>query len=308
MDGNDESDRFRLRYRLGELSDIGNFPYWDRAEMQRSIENQSGDSVCCRPKRTSRVITRAALRDGAMLFFGQMSERAEDGLRKFAQICLLLAAGACLVFWLLRVWHAISFVTPYMIVTTGGEEVALFPIWKLVQHQAVYADPHLIPFAYSNYNWAFYFFYGWTTRAFLHLFGLDAIWIPTIGRLISLVFTVVTGGVMYLSLRAFLKAGFFASRQAAWAWILIVTLCPLVGFWSITVRPDIGALAFEAAGFYLVLRHLREPKLRLIVAAAILFYMAWAFKQTSVTMLTGSALALAFSRRWRAFLTLSGIW
>lgn len=245
---------------------------------------------------------------GAMLFFGQMSERADVALGKLARFSLFLAAGACLVFWLLRVWHAISFVTPYMVVTTGGEEVALFPIWKFVQHQAVYADPHRIPFAYSNYNWGFYFFYGCITRASLHLFDLDAIWIPTIGRLISLVFTLLTGGVLYLSLREFAREGFFAGRQTAWAWILIGALSPLVGFWSITVRPDIGALAFEAAGLYLVLRNLREERIRLVVVAALLFYAAWAFKQTSVTMLTGSALAFALFRRWRAFLTLSGIW
>jgi hypothetical protein len=255
-----------------------------------------------------RSIRRCGLRDEAVLFFGQMTERAEDGLRKFAQISLLLAACACLVFWLLRVGHAISFVTPYMIVTTGGEEVALFPIWKFVQHQAVYADPHRIPFAYSNYNWGFYFFYGCIARAFLHLLSLDAIWIPTIGRVVSILFTLLTGGVLYLCLRGFVKVGFFRGRQAVLAWIAIATLCPLVGFWSITVRPDIGTLAFEAAGLYLVLRYFDEPRIRLIVLAALLFYAAWAFKQTSVTMLAGSALSLALFRRWRAFLTLSGIW
>jgi hypothetical protein len=237
-----------------------------------------------------------------------MSERAEDGLRKFAQISLLLAACACLVFWLLRVGHAISFVTPYMIVTTGGEEVALFPIWKFVQHQAVYADPHQIPFAYSNYNWGFYFLYGWIARAFLHLLSLDAIWIPTIGRIVSIFFALLTGGVFYLSLRRYARAGFFAGRQTAWAWFLIVTLSPLVGFFPVSVRPDVGALALEAAGLYLVLRYFDEPKIRLVVAAALLFYVAWAFKQTSVTMLAGSGLSLALFRRWRAFVTLSGVW
>jgi hypothetical protein len=255
-----------------------------------------------------RSIRRSGLRDGAVLFFGQMSERAEDGLRKFAQLSLLLAACACLVFWLLRVGHAISFITPYMIATTGGEEVALFPIWKFVQHQAVYADPHRIPFAYSNYNWGFYLLYGWIARTFLHLLSLDAIWIPTIGRVVSVFFTLLTGGVFYLSLRDFVKTGFFANQTVKWAWILIVTLSPLVGFFSVSVRPDIGALAFEAAGFYLVLQYFGESKIRPIVLAALLFYVAWAFQQTSVTMLTGSALSLALFRRWRTFLTLSGVW
>jgi hypothetical protein len=258
----------------------------------------------------------SGLRDRAVLFFGQMTERVEDGLRKFAQISLLLAGCACLVFWLLRVWHAVSFVTPYMIATTGSEEIALFPIWKFVQHQAVYADPHRIPFADSIYNWGFYFFYGCIARAFLHLLSLDAIWMPTIGRVVSILFTLLTGGVFYLSLtncageglRDFAKAGIFTNRRTVWAWILIVTLSPLVGFFSISVRPDIGALTFESAGLYLVLRYFDEPRIRLIILAALLFYTAWAFKQTSVTMLAGSTLSLALFRRWRACLTLSGIW
>jgi hypothetical protein len=237
-----------------------------------------------------------------------MSERAEDSLRKVAQVSLVFAAGACVVFWLLRVWHAISFVTPYMMVTTGGEEIAFFPIWMFTQHHAVYVDPHKIPYTYSCYNWAFYYLYGWITRTSLNLLHLDAIWIPTIGRLISVAFTLLTGGVIYLTLRDFVKTGFFANKPARMAWTLIATLSPVVGFLSLSVRPDIGALACEAAGFYLVLRYLRESKIRLIIAAVLLFYAAWAFKQTSVTMLSGSALTLLLLRRWRAFATLSGIW
>lgn len=243
-----------------------------------------------------------------MLSSSQMSEQAENNLRKFAQVSLFLAAGACLVFWLLRIWNAFSFVTPLMIVTTGGEEESLFAVWKITQHQAVYANSHQIPFAYSGYNWAFYYFYGWITQAMLHLFRLDAIWIPTIGRVISLAFTAATGGIFFLALRDFVRAGLFASRKIAWAWTLIVALYPLVGYFSLSVRPDIGALAFEVAGFYFVLRYLRDSRFQWIVAAALLFYIAWAFKQSSVTLLTGSALTLMLFRRWKAFLTLSGTW
>jgi hypothetical protein len=237
-----------------------------------------------------------------------MSEKAEDSLRKAAHVSLLFAAGACVVFWLLRVWHAISFVTPYMMVTTGGEEVAFFPIWMFTQHHAVYVDPHRIPYTYSCYNWLFYYLYGWITRTSLNLLHLDAIWIPTVGRLISIAFTLLTGGVIYLTLWDFVKTGFFANKPARMAWTLIAALSPVVGFLSLSVRPDIGALACEAAGLYLVLRYLRRQRVRWVVFAALLFYSAWAFKQTSVTMLTGSALTLLLLRRWRAFATLSGIW
>jgi hypothetical protein len=237
-----------------------------------------------------------------------MSEQAEHCLRKTAEVSLLLAAAACLVLWLVRIYYAVSFVTPYMLTTTGCEEESLFSIWKFTQHQAVYADPYRIPFAVSYFNWGYYYFYGSITSVWLRLLHLDAIWIPTIGRLITIAFTLITGGIFFLTARAFVKAGLLAGGPVAWAWCLIAAVCPLVGFWSITVRPDIGALAFETAGLYLILRYLRKQDERIIIVAALLFYAAWAFKQSSVTMLTGSVLALVFFKRWRAFITLSGIW
>ena len=234
--------------------------------------------------------------------------RGEQNLRKFAGASLFLAAAACLSFLAARVYYAISFVTPYMMVTTGCEEESLFSIWKFTRHEAVYADLHRIPFAASDFNWGYYYFYGSIARACLQWLHLGAIWIPTIGRLITLAFTLATGGVFWLALRKFTHAGFFAGRAAALAWCVIAAVSPLVGFWSITTRPDMGALAFETAGLYLTICYFRRQDGRLPVAAALLFYAAWAFKQSSVTMLAGSALALLLLKRGRAFLFLSGIW
>ena len=237
-----------------------------------------------------------------------MSERAECILRKIAEISLFLAAGASLALFIVRIYYAISFFTPYMLATTGYEWENILAVWKFVEHQAVYTDPHRIPFTVSYYNWAYYYFYGWITRVCLSLFHLDAIWVPTVGRLISLVFTLIAGGIFWLATRNFVKEGMLARGPVAWAWMLIATCGPLVGFWAITVRPDIGALALEAAGLYAILSYLNKQDHRLIVLAALLFYAAWAFKQSSVTMLTGSVLALVLLKRWREFLTLSGIW
>jgi hypothetical protein len=237
-----------------------------------------------------------------------MSERTENILRKTANASVVLAAAACVLLLLVRIYYAISFVTPYMLATTGYEWESIFSILNFVHHQAVYTDPHRIPFSVSYYNWAYYFFYGSITNVCLHLLHLDDIWIPTIGRLISLVFMFITGGIFWLASRDFIKAGPFACGPIAWAWCIIAACSPLVGFWAITVRPDMGALALEVAGLYAILHYLRKQDQRLIVVAALLFYAAWSFKQSSVTMLTGSVLALLLLKRWRAFFTLSGIW
>jgi hypothetical protein len=238
----------------------------------------------------------------------QMSPRAERFLRKIAGASLILAASACLVLLILRVFSAISFVNPYMIVTTGLEEGSLLSLWKFTQHQAVYSDPRRIPFSTSDFNWGYYFFYGSVSKVCLKLLHLDTIWIATIGRLITLVFTFATGGVLWLALRKFANAGFFMNRAIALAWCLIAATSPLVGLWSITTRPDMGALAFETAGLYVMMRCLRKKDVCHVIGAALLFYAAWAFKQSSVTMLTGSALALLLLKRWRVFFLLSGIW
>jgi hypothetical protein len=243
-----------------------------------------------------------------MLSLALMSERSENILRKIAEFSLFLAAAACILLLLVRICYAISFVTPYMLATTGYEWESVLSILNYVHHQAVYTDPHRIPFSVSYYNWAYYFFYGSITNVCLHLLHLDDIWIPTIGRLISLVFMFITGGIFWLATRDFIKTGLLARGPVALAWCIIAACSPLVGFWSISVRPDIGALALEVAGLYAILRYLTKQDERLIVLAALLFYAAWSFKQSSVTMLTGSVLALLFLKRWRAFFTLSGIW
>lgn len=243
-----------------------------------------------------------------MLSLALMSERSENILRKIAEFSLFLAAGACLILLAARIYFAISFATPYMLATTGYEWESTLSILNYVHHQAVYTDPHRIPFSVSYYNWAYYFFYGSITNVCLHLRHLDDIWIPTIGRLISLVFMFVTGGIFWLASRDFIKTGPLAQGPVALAWCIIAACSPLVGFWSITVRPDMGALALEAAGLYAILHYLRKQDERFIVLAALLFYAAWSFKQSSITMLTGSVLVLLLLKRWRAFFTLSSIW
>ncbi len=233
---------------------------------------------------------------------------AEERLRKGVEASLILAAGACLALWTVRIFYAISFARPYFAVTTGGEEETLFSIWKFTQHLPVYSDPHRIPFAASLFNWGFYWFYGSVIEACLHVLRLDAVWIATVGRLVTVMFALLSGAIFYLAQRDLVKDGLFARPAVRWAWSLIAISSPLVGFWSLTVRSDLGALAFECAGFYAILRYARKPSDRLILAAVILFYAAWAFKQTQVTMLTGSVFSLLLLKRWRAAVILCSGW
>jgi hypothetical protein len=181
--------------------------------------------------------------------------------------------------------------------TTSTEEENLYPIWKFGHGLPVYNDPTRIPFSISYYNWFFFDFYGAAAAFFLHLFRLGDPWLPTVARLLTFSFA-IAGSVLYFAilrqnraLRDFCPAYLLAALG------LIATLNPLFGFWVMTARPDVGALAFELAGLFLLVTYLRQPRLALPLIAGLAFYLAWSFKQTAVTGLAASALTLALHRR-----------
>ena len=229
-------------------------------------------------------------------------------LGRIAEASLFLAAGASAALWFVRAFCAISLVTPYRLITTGCEEESNFSIWKFVHGQAVYADPHRVPFAASYFNWGYYWFYGIIARFSVSLLHLDDIWIPTAGRIVTALCTLTTGLILYFALRGWVRTGLFAQRRVAWVWCLLAAFSPLIGFSAISMRPDVAALMFECLGLCALLAYLRKERLSFIVLAAVLFYGGWAFKQSFVTMLAGSAIALLLLNRWRAFFLLSGVW
>jgi hypothetical protein len=153
----------------------------------------------------------------------------------------------------------------------------LFAIWKRIHHISVYQDPFSPPFAQSFFNYLFYWSYGAIVRGITSFLRLSDFELPTIARLTTLAFTglgiVVTVQLVKL-----------VSPVRGWAVAclgIIICANPLVGYWAITTRPDIGALAFELAGIWLVLRSSRNRRGSLLLAV-FLFYIAWAFKQTFV--------------------------
>lgn len=76
-------------------------------------------------------------------------------------------------------------------------------------------------------------------------------------------------------------------------------MSPLVGFWAITTRPDVGALAFELLGFLAFLRFNESRKRGTLLLVVIILYAAWSFKQTAVGVIAGVCLWLLANKRWR---------
>jgi hypothetical protein len=207
---------------------------------------------------------------------------------------LLVASAFFAVLLLtLRVLSVFSLSQPMQVVTSGFEEESLFAIWKGMHQLPVFADPHQIPFAASYFNWLFYTFYS-KVVGFLISFGdLDDLWIPTIGRGVTLAIAIVGSMVNYRLLTRALVAPWLALCLSIWLW-----LGPLLGFWTITVRPDIGALFFEGLAAFWILRSPQHNVFRILLAAGCC-YLAWSCKQIAITMPIAIVLFLAWERNWK---------
>lgn len=218
-----------------------------------------------------------------------------------------LAAAACGTLALCRIFLTISFRHPLQILTSGLEEEALFSIWKVVRHQEVYSDPFSIPFSASYFNWLFYSVYGSTTALVLKVLSLADEWIPTITHTISLAFALLC---IPLSVRLVRELVDLSPGRSWWLGSgtgVLVAFTPLVGWWSLTTRPDIGALFLELLALLLCLRFVKTDRLAYLFAAIAMAFFAWSFRQIAVNVISGFCLYLLLRKRWKILGTTVGI-
>lgn len=191
-----------------------------------------------------------------------------------AAVCI----GVCLLVWLKRgqaVWQ-VSHIEPGVAVTSGCEEASFNALWQYTSGHAVYTNSKQIPFSASYFNWLFYVSYGTLLRPLVAAFGGGAIvlW----GRALSL--CGAFAGALALWALAARRGGGFPRVGAALA--LFTFSGPLVGWWALTVRPDVVALALESLGVALLLLSYQGRRPTGVIVAAVLFYCAWSFKQNCV--------------------------
>jgi arginine exporter protein ArgO len=213
-----------------------------------------------------------------------MNKRADLALAAAALICVgLMCVRAVSVFP-----HG-----PY-IITSGGEAESLFAIWKWIHKQPVYANPFAPPFAQSYFNWLFYWVYGAFNSAILAASRLDSSALPVITRGLTLALTVVCMLIVY----QLLDGLSFIRRIAGSA---IVAFSPLVGFWAVTARPDVAALACALVGAWCIVKADRSQSRfsAWIGMAFVAFYCAWAFKQSYIAPFTAAVLHFCLARKWK---------
>jgi len=193
------------------------------------------------------------------------------------------------------------------VTTTGCEEEGLFSIWRFCRGEPVYADSSAIPFAASYFNWLFYYVYGGICKSTLSLLHLDESRLPAIARLVTLGFAAACIGIIYAILQSLAPVRLCLGKPSRLALSLVLVLNPLTGAWIITARPDFGALAFELAALFCVLKYLKSHERWHLYATVVACYAAWAFKHNSVNVLLGFGIFLAVRRRWREFLLFGGL-
>lgn len=200
------------------------------------------------------------------------------------------------VVFAMRVLGNTGFGEPMIILTSGFEEESLFAVWKLINGQDVYADPHNIPFAASYFNWLFYYYYGAIVGGLQYILGFSDSWIPQAGRYLSFfgaLWGAFMAGRIVQQITGHKKLSLFAVSA-----IVSYFLGYLVGFWMFTVRPDIWATAFVMTAFYFFIRYVKEDKFALLLLASILFYVAWGFKHNYAGVAVGCGLFLLFRKKY----------
>ena len=152
------------------------------------------------------------------------------------------------------------------------------------------------PFPVSLYNFLSYDTYA----AVLALFRVPDAWTPAAARGVTAVWAMLGATLQYLAGRALPGARRTDRSIAALLALLTWTGSVLPGAWTLAIRPDVGAVALDLAGIYVVLTVLRGRRREWLAAAGTLFFAAWAFKQSHVAVAAATTVYLLVWRRsWR---------
>jgi hypothetical protein len=175
--------------------------------------------------------------------------------------------------------------------STAVESPMIDSVWRCMNHRPVYTWPFAFPFSLSMYNYLFYYSYANA----LKLAGAWDAAILTWGRQFTLLFALLGGLAQWRLVRSFLNLRGAASALSL-ALSLGLWLCTsLIKYWAASIRPDMAAAALVMIALWVVVR---QPRF-CFVYAGLLFYLAWAFKQSVVLAFAGFCLWLILNKRWR---------
>ncbi len=194
--------------------------------------------------------------------------------------------------FLLRAFSAISLYEPLQLMTSGDELSSHLAIWRYVNDLSIYTDRFQTPYYFAGYNWLYYHFYGFVVQTTLNVVGTHDAWIPTIARLITVMGCILGSWTAYHLLRIS-----ECNRTICFSLAVFLFYGPLVGFWGLTVRPDIWVITLELMGIYVFLKYFDKNIVLSVISAAIIFYLVWSFKQSGVIGLCSVGTFLLIKKR-----------
>ena len=235
---------------------------------------------------------------------GDLRSDGGDRLLRVHAGLALFGALLCLVLLAVRTGFAISFSEPLQVQTSGDEFTQLYAIWRYVEEQPVYTDRLKSPFYVAMYNWLFYEFFGFITGLVLRLLSLGSEWIPTVGRVVSLLAIAVGIPIVYATFLTVSNARSKTLHVVCLSLTVFIMAGPLVGFWNITVRPDVWSRSLEAIAVALFLLYYPRRPWTAVLAVIVAAYLAWAFRQGNVLSPAAVGLLLVFRRDWSRLIML----
>jgi len=188
------------------------------------------------------------------------------------------------------------FLVAAVLFTTDLEEEALFALWNAFHGGAVYPEPFRIPYQGVYFNWLFYTVYGSGVRFLAPMWGDIGVSLPAAARCVSIVISGGTIAVASLLLVELMGRRRFHAVPVAM--VSAAVWCPLFSFYSLTARPDLGALLCDLIGLSVFWRWGRSGPSLGLIAAVIACYASWAFKHSSIIGAGSIVLYLLSERRW----------
>ena len=175
----------------------------------------------------------------------------------------------------------------------GAEGPHVYSLWRVLHDVPLYGPALSAPYVRVPGNAAFY--EAWA--AGLRLVGAEGEGILLWGRV--LVFLSALGG-------AVAWAGLLRAVSGARRWSLPLGLGALtwlgshfVGWWVVSLRPELPALACATAGLWLAVEAVTREDARWMRGAGVAFTLAWGMHAQTWGMAAGVAAWLLVSRRWK---------
>jgi len=210
-------------------------------------------------------------------------------------ICTVLG----FILFALRLADVISLTEPLQVSTSGFEEESLIAIWNLNNDLPLYVSRFEFPYRWAIYNWLFYNSYASIVSIAQAALGLSDAWLPTITRILTLL------GVFTISCSSFLVMRVVSGplgRRELWlalGFAIYLGTGPLIGFWAMTTRPDVWALAFEILTIYSFIFAYRKEQILWYLLPILMGYAAWSFKQSEIISIVVIILFLLTHKKWR---------